>query len=98
MQMFYTSAGKTVEYMLVTDPVEAIYWTTHRLKKSDVQLVSKFNRSETAEIKQDVFDDIISREPNPSKKSTPTNDEIPQGRKAREPEHVKARQTKQKAR
>ena len=98
MQMFYTSAGNVVEYKLVTDPPEAIYWTTHRLKKSDVKLVSKFNRSETAEIKQDVFDDIISREPNPSKKSTPTNDEIPQGRKAREPEHVKTRQTKQKAR
>ena len=98
MHNYYKRNSEIVSYKLVTDPLEAIYWSTYRLKKSDVVLETKFDRSTTAEIKQEIFDDIISREPNPTKKSTPSPDEIPKGRKASKPQHVKARKTKQKAR
>jgi len=98
MQMLYKRDGKKVEYKLVTDPKEAIVWSTHRLKKSEIKIMTKCDRTTAAELRQEILDDILSREPNPSKKSAPTQDEIPQRRKAAEPQHVKARQTKQKAR
>ena len=97
MQMFYKREGNTVEYKLVTDPKEATVWTTHRLKKSEIKIMTKCNRPTAAKLRQEILDDIISREPNPTKKSTPSPDEIPKGRKASKPQHVKARKTKQKA-
>ena len=98
MRMHYKRDGSTVEYKLVTDPKEATVWSTHRLKKSEIKMITKHDRTTAAELRQDIFDDIISREPNPSKKSAPAEDEIPQRRKARQPQHVKTRQTKQKTR
>ena len=98
MQMLYKKDGKLVEYKLATDPPEAEIWTTHRLKKSEIKIVSKYDRSTAAHLRQEILDDILSREPNPSKKSTPPNDEISQRREARKSKHVKAGQTKQKVR
>ena len=97
MQQYYKRNSVTIPYKLVTDPLEAMYWSTYRLKKSDIKLLTKFDRSTTAEVQKEIYDDIISREPNPSKKSTPTNDEIPKRRQIAQPIHVKTRQTKQKA-
>ena len=97
MQMFYKRKGSLVEYKLVTDPKEAMYWTTHRLKKSEIKIMTQGDRSTTAQLRQEILSDIISREPNPSKKSTPPNDEVSERRQASKPQHVKARQTKQKA-
>ena len=98
MQMYYKRDGSVVEYKLVTDPKEATVWSTHRLKKSEIKIITKCNRTTAAEYRQEILDDILSLEPNPSKKSAPTQDEIPQRRKARQPQHVKTRQTKQKTR
>ena len=98
MQMLYKKDGKTVEYKLVTDPKEAIVWSTPRLKKSEIKIMTKCDRTTAAELRQEILDDILSREPNPSKKSAPAQDQIPQGRKAIKPQHVKTRQTKRKAR
>ena len=70
MEMMYKRDGKLIQYQLVTDPTEAEYWTTHRLKKSEIQIMTKSDRSTAAELRQEILDDIISREPNPSKKST----------------------------
>ena len=95
--MFYKTDGSVVEYKLVTDPKEAAVWSTHRFKKSEIRIMTKCDRTTAAEYRQEILDDIISREPNPSKKSAPPADEISQRRKATEPQHVKARQTKQKA-
>jgi hypothetical protein len=36
-----------------------------------VKLQGKFDRSTAAHLKQEILDDILSSEPNPSKKSTP---------------------------
>jgi hypothetical protein len=98
MHNYYKRNSEIVSYKLVTDPLEAIYWSTYRLKKSDVVLETKFDRSTTAEIKQEIFDDIISREPNPSKKSATSNDEVSQRRKTPKPQYVETGKTKQKAR
>ena len=72
--------------------------TQDPLKKSDITLIDKFNRAMTADIKQEIFDDIISCEPNPSKKSTPPEDEISKRRQARKPIYVETGKTKQKTR
>jgi len=98
MQMYYKRDGSAVEYKLVTDPQEATVWSTHRLKKSEIKIMTKCDRTTAAEYRQEILDDILSREPNPSKKSAPAADEIPQRRQAAKSQHVKARQTKQKAR
>jgi hypothetical protein len=98
MQMYYKRDGSVVEYKLVTDPKEATVWSTHRLKKSEIKIVTKCDRTTAAEYRQEILDDILSIEPNPSKKSAAAQDEISKRRQARQPQHVKARQTKQKTR
>ena len=98
MQMFYTQSGNVVEYKLATDPIEASVWSTHRLKKSEIKIVSKAARKDAALLKQEILDDIISREPNPSKKSAASDDEVSQRRKAPKQQHAEAGQAKQKAR
>ena len=98
MRMHYKRDGSTVEYKLVTDPKEATVWSTHRLKKSEIKIMTKCDRTTAAEYRQEILDDILSLEPNPSKKSAPTADEIPKRRQAAKSQHVKTRQTKQKTR
>ena len=98
MQHCYKKDSKIINYTLQTDPLEAMYWSTYRLKKTDVKLLDKFDRSTAAEIKQEIFDDIVSREPNPSKKSTPPEDEISKRRQARKPIYVETGKTNQKTR
>ena len=98
MQMLYKRNGKLVEYKLVTDPKEAAVWSTHRLKKSEIKIMTKADRTTAAELRQEILDDILSREPNPSKKSKATSDEVSKKRKATKPQYVKTRQTKQKTR
>ena len=84
-------------YTLKTDPQDAMYWTTYRLKKTDVVLLDKLDKATTALVKQDIFDDIISTEPNPSSKSKTTINPIQEKRKVSQPQYVKTRKTKRKA-
>ena len=58
MKMTYHREGGDVDYTLVTDPPEAMYWTTYKLKKAHIKLLGKFDRSEAALIKQEILDDI----------------------------------------
>jgi hypothetical protein len=98
MQAFYKRSGSLVEYKLVTDPTEAETWSTHRLKKSEIKIMTQCDQTTAAKLRQEILDDIIGREPNPSKKSAPATDEVHKRRQAIKPQHVKERQTKQKAR
>ena len=44
MNMFYkTDDGKEIEYYLQTDPPEAMYWSTYRLKLTHIKLKTKCN-------------------------------------------------------
>ena len=96
MKMLYRRHDEFIEYRLATDPVDAVLWSTHRLKKGEVFLKVKLDKKLSAEIRQEILDDILSREPNPSKKLTAPEDKIPKKRKAPQPQHAKARKTKRK--
>lgn len=98
MHMYYKRDGSKVEYKLVTDPKEATVWSTHRLKKSEIKIMTKCDRTTAAELRQEILDDILSREPNPSKKSASPTDEISKRRKVPAQQHAEARQAKRKAR
>ena len=68
MKMTYKKEGKNIEYRIATDPVEAINWSTYRLKINDIKIDVKIDRKLKAEIKREILNDILEREPNPSKK------------------------------
>jgi len=68
--MYYERDGTLIEYRLFTNPPEAAYWQTYKLKKSDIKLVSKFDRSTAAEIKQEIFEDILANDINTTALST----------------------------
>ena len=59
--------NSTVQYTLQTDPPEAIYWTTYRLKVEHIKIITKLNKQTMTKVRREIFDDIISREPNPTK-------------------------------
>jgi hypothetical protein len=61
---------------------EATVWSTHRLKKSEIKIMTKCDRSTAAQYREEILSDILSREPNPSKKSSSSKDEVHQRRKA----------------
>jgi|TARA_B110000438_G_scaffold74643_1_gene74742 hypothetical protein len=96
MKMLYRRQDEFIEYQLATDPVDAVLWSTHRLKKGEIFLKVKLDKKISADIRQEILDDILSREPNPSKKSAPTDNKIPKGRKSSKQQHAKARETKRK--
>jgi len=59
MQMFYTNKdNQIIEYTLKTTPPEAMYWTTHNLKKSEIKLITKMPRAEAALTRQEILDAI----------------------------------------
>jgi hypothetical protein len=63
MQMMYVRENnEVVEYSLAIDPPEAILWTTYKIKKHDIRLAKSYGRSETAELKQEILDDICASE------------------------------------
>lgn len=66
MQMFYCEDGATIEYSLKTDPPEAEYWSTYRLKKSHIQIITPMDRSEKAAWREKIlrsitYDEEVSR-------------------------------------
>ena len=63
MQMFFTdNDGSVIEYTLATDPPEAMYWTTYKLKKSDIKILSKTDRSKAALYREKILDSILQGE------------------------------------
>ena len=60
--IYVTKSGEKIQYDLNTDPKEAQYWTTHRLKKSEIKLKVKVDRSTAAKLRGEIFDDITSTE------------------------------------
>jgi len=62
MKMIYLKGDEEIEYSLATDPEEAATWTTYKLKKNDIRLAKSYGRTETADIKQEILDDIAKTE------------------------------------
>lgn len=60
MDMFFTDEdGTIIQYDLVTDPPEAMYWTTYKLKKSHIKIISKMDRTEAASYREKILASIL---------------------------------------
>ena len=53
---------KKIPFTIQTDPPEAIVHRTHRLKKSEIKILQKMDRTTAADIRQQILDDIIASE------------------------------------
>tara|TARA_R100000541_G_scaffold1223_2_gene5669 strand:+ start:131 stop:325 length:195 start_codon:yes stop_codon:yes gene_type:complete len=62
MKHYYVNGKEIIEYKLVTDPLEAMYWSTYRLKKSHIKISNKISRPLATQIKQEIYDDIKQTE------------------------------------
>lgn len=94
MTMIYLREKTPIKYNLLTDPPDAVTWSTYTLKKSHIKLLDKFDRSTAAVIKQEIFDDIIRQEGNPPQKPNRVSKE----HKAADVDDVKVRPAKRKTR
>lgn len=54
--------GTHVEYELATDPPEAAFWSTYRLKAAHIKVVGKYDRAEKSALAREICNDIVSRE------------------------------------
>jgi hypothetical protein len=97
-KMIYTKDNQQIEYTLKTNPPEATTWTTHQLKKTEIKIITKLNRTESVQIRQEIFDDIISREPNQRKKPKASDNKIQKRSKATNAENAKVGVKQQKTR
>jgi hypothetical protein len=69
MKMTYTrKKNETYEYVIKTDPPEAIYWSTTKLKKTDVHIKNIKDQKLRTKIRDEVFNDIVKTEGNPPQK------------------------------
>ena len=60
MDMFFTDEdGTIIQYDLVTDPPEAMYWTTYKLKKSHIKIISKMDRTHAASYREKILASIL---------------------------------------
>jgi len=63
MIMLYYPKGKVpVKYNIVTDPPEALYWETYQLKKSDIKILTKLDRTSAAKMRDEILNDILKTE------------------------------------
>ena len=55
MQMWHKRKdGTLIEFVIVTDPPEALYWMTYKLKVADIRLVTKVPSTDKTEIRRDL--------------------------------------------
>jgi len=68
-EMFHTEDdGNTYAFTIQTEPAEALYWKTYKLKKADIKLFTKLPRAEAAAMRSLILEDILESEkltPNP---------------------------------
>ena len=75
MQMFYCEGDAMIEYTLKTDPPEAQYWSTYKLKKSHIQIITPMDRTSKAEWREKIlrsitYDETVSTSDTSSGNST----------------------------
>ena len=70
MQMYYgyndpdTGEPIIVEFTLKTEPPEGAYWSTYKLQKSDIVILTPMDRSEKAQMREAILNDTFLHEPN----------------------------------
>lgn len=63
MEMWHRQQdGTLIEFTIVTDPPEALYWTTYRLKVKDVRLITKIPKTEQTHIRREIYEAIVASE------------------------------------
>ena len=93
MQMWHERKNKSlIQFTIVTDPPEALYWTTYKLKVADVRLVTKVPKEEKTHIRREIYEDIVARE------AAPHTNALPKKRKGTVSDNAKTRRKQQKAR
>ena len=63
--------GTHIEYELATDPPEAAFWRTYRLKATHIKVVGKYDRSEKAALAREICNSILEHEKPPPKPKQP---------------------------
>lgn len=53
-----------VEFVLQTDPPEALYWMTYKLKVSDITLKTKVPAGEKTKLRREIYDELVEKERN----------------------------------
>ena len=92
MQMWHQRKDKTmIEFVIVTDPPEALYWTTYKLKVADIRLVTKVPSTDKTEIRREIYDDIVARE------RAPHTNTVSEERKGAISNNAKTRRKQQEA-
>ena len=57
MEFFITdNDGKNWGYRLKTDPEKAMYWSTYKIKKSEIKILNCPDRTKAAELRQMLFE------------------------------------------
>ena len=93
MQMWHRREdGTLIEFVIVTDPPEALYWMTYKLKVADIRLVTKVPAKNKTEIRREIYEDIVARE------RAPHTNTVSEKRKTTKRNDAQARRKQQEAR
>jgi hypothetical protein len=58
-EMFFTDIdGDVWQYELRTNPPEAMYWDTYKLKVTDIKILTDTNRETKTRVRQEIYRDI----------------------------------------
>ena len=52
--------GDLWQYELKTDPPEAMYWETYKLKRTDVKVITDADAETKKRIQQEIYKDILN--------------------------------------
>lgn len=86
--------GTTIEYKLKTDPPEAAFWTTYKLKPSHIKVVGKYDRKTKSALAKEICDEITRHEQSKPKPSI--EDKIRKKRQAARRQHAEVGEKQQK--
>ena len=59
---FDSKDAGTIEWTWRTQPPEAIYWKTYKVKKRDVRITSKVNPEQRKNLTNEIYEDIMLTE------------------------------------
>tara|TARA_Y100000593_G_C4169914_1_gene266423 strand:- start:212 stop:427 length:216 start_codon:yes stop_codon:yes gene_type:complete len=60
-EMFFRDIdGDLWQYELKTDPPEAMYWETYKLKRTDVKVITDADAETKKRVQQEIYKDILN--------------------------------------
>ena len=63
MEMWHkTKEGQIVEFTITTDPPEALFWMTHKVKLNDIHIITKMPAKDKTKVRREIYDDILARD------------------------------------